>query len=353
MIYFVNDYSEGAHQRILDRLVQTNLEPQSGYGFDSYSESAKKKIRNACDAPKADVFFLSGGTQTNAVVISALLQSYEGVVSADSGHINAHEAGAIEYTGHKVMSLPSHLGKIDADELAAFLKTYAEDGNREHMVSPGMVYISHPTEYGTIYSKSELARLSEICRKYEIPLYMDGARLGTGLTAPGADLELADISRYCDAFYIGGTKNGALMGEAMVLVNPELHPHFFRVMKQKGSVLAKGFLLGVQFEVLFKDGLYWENACWANCMAAKLKNGLTEMGFEFFVDSPTNQIFPIIPNKLMPAMELLCKHEVWCKGENDCTVIRLVTSFATKEKDVDGFLAHIKTLLACLEEQEK
>ena len=343
---FKNDYSEGAHQKVLDAISNINLEGNVGYGSDPHCELAAAMIRVMCECPNAAVHFFIGGTSANYTTIAAMLRAHEAVISADTGHINVHEGGAVEGAGHKILPCNSPDGKICPADVERWVELCADTA----MVLPRMVYISNSTEIGTIYYKAELEALSECCKKHGLYLFLDGARLGAALTAPGADLTLPDLTRLCDAFYIGGTKNGALMGEAMVLVNPELHPHFFRVMKQKGAVLAKGFLLGVQFEALFKDGLYWENACWANCMAAKLKNGLAELGFEFYVDSPTNQIFPIIPNKLMPAMELLCKHEVWCKGENDCTVIRLVTSFATKEKDVDGFLAHIKALLSCLEE---
>lgn len=349
MFNFKNDYSEGAHQKVLDAIAAINLEGNVGYGADPYCERAANMIREKFGCPDAAVHFFIGGTSANYTTIAAALRAHEAVIAADTGHINVHEGGAVEGAGHKILPCPSPDGKIRPEDVEHWVELCADTA----MVLPKMVYISNSTEVGTIYYKAELKALSECCKRHGLYLFLDGARLGTGLTAPGADLDLPDLAKYCDAFYIGGTKNGALMGEAMVLVNPELHPHFFRVMKQKGAVLAKGFLLGVQFEALFKDGLYWENACWANCMAVKLKNGLSEMGFSFFIDSPTNQIFPIIPNKLMPAIELLCKHEVWCEGENDCTVIRLVTSFATKEKDVDGFLAHMKALIACLEEENK
>lgn len=349
MFNFKNDYSEGAHQKVLDAIAAINLEGNVGYGCDPYCERAAAMIRSICECPDAAVHFFIGGTSANYTTIAAMLRAHEAVISADTGHINVHEGGAVEGTGHKILPCPSADGKIRPADVEYWVELCADTA----MVLPRMVYISNSTEVGTIYYKAELEALSDCCKKHGLYLFLDGARLGTGLTAPGADLTMPDLARLCDAFYIGGTKNGALMGEAMVLVNPELQPYFFRVMKQKGAVLAKGYLLGVQFEALLKNGLYWENACWANCMAAKLKNGLQELGIEFFIDSPTNQIFPIIPNKLMPAMELLCKYEVWGKAENDCTVIRLVTSFATKEKTVDDFLAHLKALCACIEEKEK
>lgn len=349
MYNFRNDYSEGAHSQVLQALQDINMEGNVGYGADPHCKRAAAMIRELCECPDAAVHFFVGGTSANFTAIAAFLRPHEAVIAADTGHINVHEGGAVEGTGHKILPCPSRDGKVTPADVEHWVELSADTA----MVLPRMVYISNATEVGTIYSKAELEELSACCRKHGLYLFLDGARLGTGLTAPSADLTLPDLARLCDAFYIGGTKNGALMGEAMVLVNPALQPHFFRIMKQKGAVLAKGFLLGVQFEALLKDGLYWKNACWANCMAAKLKNGLLEMGFSFFVDSPTNQIFPIIPNKLMPAMEILCHFEVWGKGENDCTVIRLVTSFATQEKDVDGFLAHLKALCTCLKEKEQ
>lgn len=347
MYNFKNDYSEGAHEKVLQAISQINLEGNVGYGADPYCERAANMIRSMFECSDAAVHFFIGGTSANFTAIAAFLRPHEAVIAADTGHINVHEGGAVEGTGHKILACTSTDGKVRPEEVERWVELSADTA----MVLPRMVYISNATEVGTIYSKAELEALSACCKKHDLYLFLDGARLGTGLTAPGADLELADLSRFCDAFYIGGTKNGALMGEAMVLVNPELQPHFFRVMKQKGAVLAKGYLLGVQFEALFKDGLYWQNASWANCMAAKLKAGLQEIGFTFYVDSPTNQLFPIIPNKLMPAIQMLCNHEVWCKLENDCTVIRLVTSFATKERDVDEFVAYLKTLRECINEK--
>lgn len=348
MFNFRNDYSEGAHESVLQAIADINLEGNVGYGADIYCESAAALIRSQFNCPDAAVHFFIGGTSANFTAIAAFLRPHEAVIAADTGHINVHEGGAVEGTGHKILSCPSADGKVRPGDVEKWVEQCADTA----MVLPRMVYISNSTEVGTIYSKAELEALADCCKKNGLYLFLDGARLGTGLTAPGADLTPADLSRCCDAFYIGGTKNGALMGEAMVLVNPALQPHFFRVMKQKGAVLAKGYLLGVQFEALMKDGLYWKNACWANCMAAKLRSGLQDLGFSFFVDSPTNQIFPVIPNHLMPAIELLCSYETWCKLDNDCTVIRLVTSFATEEKTVDRFLAHLKAIRLCIEENE-
>lgn len=349
MYNFKNDYSEGAHERVLQAIAKINLEGNVGYGSDPYCAQASDMIRELFQCPDAAVHFFIGGTSANFTAIAAFLRPHEAVIAADTGHINVHEGGAVEGTGHKILPCPSADGKVRPQDVERWVELCADTA----MVLPRMVYISNATEVGTIYYKAELEALSACCKKHGLYLFLDGARLGTGLTAPGADLELADLSRLCDAFYIGGTKNGALMGEAMVLVNPDLQPHFFRVMKQKGAVLAKGYLLGVQFRELLQDGLYWKNASWANCMAARLKAGLAELGFEFFVDSPTNQIFPIIPNKWMPAMEMLCTHEVWARPDKDCTVIRLVTSFATEEKTVNDFLLHLKALKECVDEQEQ
>lgn len=346
MYNFRNDYSEGAHQKVLDAISAINLEGNAGYGLDPYCERAADLIREKFACPDAAIHFFIGGTSANYTTIAAALRTHEAVISANTGHLNVHEGGAMEAAGHKILPCVGAEGKVRPEDV----EYWVDQCSDTFMVLPKLVYISNATEIGTIYYKAELEALSACCKKHGLYLFMDGARLGTGLTAPGADLDLADLAKYCDAFYIGGTKNGALMGEAMVLVNPELHPHFFRVMKQKGSVLAKGFLLGAQFEALFKDGLYWENACWANCMAAKLKNGLTEMGFSFFADSPTNQIFPIVQNSLLPALDLLCTYEVWCKYDEESTVVRFVTSFATEEKAVDGLLAHLKALMECLKE---
>ena len=253
MLSFNSDYLEGAHPKILERLVQTNMLKTPGYGTDDICESAREKIRAACEAPDAEIHFLSGGTQTNAIVIAALLKSYEGVISAKSGHINVHETGAIEHTGHKVLELPSHDGKISAYELSDSLKTFYEDENHSHMVFPGMVYISHPTEYGTLYTREELTAISEVCHKYKIPLYLDGARLGYGLMSSSTDVTLPLLAKLCDTFYIGGTKVGALCGEAVVFPRHNAPAHFMTIVKQHGALLAKGRLLGIQFDTLFRD----------------------------------------------------------------------------------------------------
>ena len=255
MFSFENDYVEGAHEAILKRLWETNYEKLSGYGSDPYCQSAREKIKAACQCPDAEVYFLVGGTQTNATVIDSLLQPYEGVVAAVSGHVSTHESGAIEYTGHKVLTLPEHQGKIDAGELEKLLSAFWSDANHEHMVFPGMVYISHPTEFGTLYSQAELRAISSVCRQYDIPLYMDGARLGYGLMSRETDVTLPMVAEYCDAFYIGGTKVGALCGEAVVFSRWKAPKYFLTRMKQHGALLAKGRVLGIQFDTLFTDDL--------------------------------------------------------------------------------------------------
>lgn len=335
MISFESDYIQGAHEKILKRLAEINMEPQTGYGCDTYCESARQKIRNACECPKADVFFLVGGTQTNAVVIDSVLQSYEGVVAASTGHISVHEAGAVEFTGHKVLELPQHQGKLDAGEVDAYLNAFWQDGNHEHMVFPGMVYISHPTEFGTLYTKEELSALSSVCRKYEIPLYMDGARLGYGLAAEGTDVTLPLIAQYCDIFYIGGTKVGAFFGEAVVFTK-KAPKHFMTSVKQHGALLAKGWLLGVQFDTLFTDGLYLTIGRHAIHMAECLKAIFREKGYEFYLESPTNQQFITLENHKMAELKQHIAFSFWENADENHTVVRFVTSWATSESDMEA-----------------
>ena len=290
MLYFENDYCEGAHPAILQKLTETNFEKVPGYGTDPYCASAREKIRAACACPDADVTFISGGTQTNAIVIASMLQRWQGVLAAATGHVAAHEAGAIEYTGHKVISLPAHEGKVSAADVRDWCATFYADANHDHMVFPGMVYISHPSEYGTLYTKQELEDLHTVCQEYRMPLFLDGARLGYGLMAEGTDVTLADIARLTDVFYIGGTKVGALCGEAVVF--PHGAPaHFMTMVKQQGALLAKGRLLGIQFDVLFTDDLYTKISKNAIDTANALKKGLAAKGYRFFMDSPTNQVF--------------------------------------------------------------
>lgn len=337
MFFFENDYCEGAHEAILKRLAETNMEKVPGYGRDFYCNQAKEKIKEACGCPNGEVYFLVGGTQTNSVVIASMLNRYEGVLSAVTGHVNSHEAGAIEFTGHKVLPLPQKDGKISAADLKAYLETYYADGSFDHMVFPGMVYISHPTEYGTLYTRQELADISQVCRKYEIPLFMDGARLGYGLAAD-TDVTLKDIAEYTDVFYIGGTKVGALCGEAVVF--PEKAPkHFFTMIKQQGALLAKGRLLGIQFDTLFTDNLYLEISKNAIDTAAKLKKALKEKDYKLFIDSPTNQIFVILENAKMEELGKKVRFSFWEKYDEIHTVVRFATSWATKMEDIEALIA--------------
>jgi threonine aldolase len=335
MISFESDYTTGAHPDILKRLTETNYEFLSGYGTDHYCESAREKIRIACDCKDADVHLLVGGTQTNALVISAMLHDYEGVIAADTGHVSVHEAGAIEYTGHKVLTLPHHEGKLMAGDLKEYLERFYDDGNHEHMVFPGMVYISYPTENGTIYSREELEQIYDICRQYEIPLFIDGARLGYGLMSSEADMTLADIARLCDVFYIGGTKVGALCGEAVVFTKNNTPKHFTTVIKQHGALLAKGRLLGIQFDTLFTDDLYWELSRHAIGMADKLKSVLREKGYSFAWETPTNQQFVILENNKMKELRKKVAFSFWEKYDESHTVVRFATSWSTTEKDIE------------------
>lgn len=331
-IYFESDYTTGAHPNILKRLTETNYEFLSGYGTDHYCESAREKIRIACDCKDADVHLLVGGTQTNALVISAMLHDYEGVIAADTGHVSVHEAGAIEYTGHKVLTLPHHEGKLMAGDLKEYLERFYDDGNHEHMVFPGMVYISYPTENGTIYSREELEQIYDICRQYEIPLFIDGARLGYGLMSGEADMTLADIARLCDVFYIGGTKVGALCGEAVVFTKNNTPKHFTTVIKQHGALLAKGRLLGIQFDTLFTDDLYWELSRQAIGMADKLKSVLREKGYSFAWETPTNQQFVILENNKMKELREKVAFSFWEKYDESHTVVRFATSWSTTDR---------------------
>ena len=335
MQYFDSDYMEGAHPSILKRLLETNMEKTPGYGSDPYCDMAKEKIRKACNSPDADVHFLVGGTQTNATVIKALLRTYEGVLAAETGHIQAHEAGAIEAGGHKILTLPQKEGKISAETVSSYIDTYNADDTRSHMVKPGMVYISHPTEYGAVYSKEELEKLSAACRKYNIPLYMDGARLGYGLMARDTDVTLEIIAKNCDAFYIGGTKVGALFGEALVFTRPNLVENFFTIMKQQGALLAKGRMLGLQFDTLFSDDLYFNISRHAIDMAEKLKKAFEKKGYEFFYRSPTNQIFIILENERMKQLRETVSFSFWEIADENHTVVRFATSWATRESDID------------------
>lgn len=334
MLYFDSDYMAGAHPEVMRRLQDTNLEMTVGYGLDGYCSQARDLIRYACRTPNALVHFLVGGTQTNATVIDALLRRHEGVLAADTGHVNVHESGAIEHSGHKVLALPSHDGKVSAEDVESYITTFYADDTYEHMVAPGMLYITQPTELGTMYSLAELQRLSDVCHAHGIPLYLDGARLAYALASPAADFTLPDIARLCDVFYIGGTKCGAMFGEAVVAPDPERLPHFFPLVKQHGALLAKGRLLGIQFSTLFTDDLYAKIARKAVDQALQIRRIFEEKGYKTAIDSQTNQQFFILPNELIDNLLKEISFEYWGpRGESESTV-RFVTSWATPENAV-------------------
>ncbi len=339
---FSCDYMEGAHPQILKRLMETNLVKTPGYGLDDYSKSAKEKIRDACKAPDAEVFFLVGGTQTNVTMIDAILKSYEGVIAADTGHVSVHEAGAIEFGGHKVLTLPHHNGKINVRQIETLLDDYQNDANRDHMVMPGMVYLSHPTEYGTLYSQAELREISALCRSRNIPLYLDGARLAYALACPQNEITLADIAELCDAFYIGGTKCGALFGEAVVIPKAGWLPHLFTIIKQHGALLAKGRMLGIQFDELFTDYLYGRVGVPAIQAADRIRKILIQNGYTLCFDSPTNQVFCIIENTEMEQLAEKVEFGFWEKYDDSHTIIRFATSWATKMEDVEALCTVLK-----------
>ena len=335
---FASDYMEGAHPAIMARLTDTNLLKSQGYGLDSFSQSARDKIRAACGCPNAEVHFLVGGTQTNATVIDAVLKSYQGVIAADSGHISAHEAGAIEFGGHKVLTLPHKLGKITAADIQALLSNYQNDANHDHMVMPGMVYLSQPTEYGTLYSLRELRSISGVCRKNGLPLYLDGARLAYALACPQNDVTLHDLADLCDVFYIGGTKCGALFGEAVVIPQKNFIPQFFTIMKQHGALLAKGRLLGLQFDVLFTDDLYQRIGVPAMIAAEKIRNTLLHRGYQLCFESPTNQLFIVLENTRMTELAKKVEFGFWEKIDDTHSIVRFCTSWATNGVDVDNLI---------------
>lgn len=334
MISFESDYIAGAHPKVLERLAETNMELLAGYGEDKYCQMAEEKIKKACNRPDAKVHFLVGGTQTNQVVISSMLADYEGVIAATSGHISVHEGGAIEFTGHKVLALEGNNGKLNPSDIDKYITTFHADGNHEHMVFPGMVYISHPTEYGTLYSKNELTAISNVCRKHNIPLFLDGARLGYGLASRQTDVSLPDIAELCDVFYIGGTKVGALCGEAVVFTHNNAPKHFITKMKQRGALLAKGRLLGIQFDTLFTNDLYMEISRHTIKMAEKLKSLLKEKGYRFYMESPTNQQFIILHNEQMSKLVQNVCFSFWEKYDDSHTIVRFATSWSTTEDDL-------------------
>ena len=339
MQYFNSDYMEGAHPLILQKLLDTNMEKSPGYGSDRYCASAKEKIREACGCPNAEVHFLLGGTQTNATVIQSLLRPYQGVIAPDTGHISLHEAGAIEAGGHKILTLPQTEGKISAAAVKKYIHSFYNDPNHSHMVYPGMVFISHPTEYGTLYTKAELEALSAVCKEFGIPLFLDGARLGYGLMAKGTDVTLAVIANACDVFYIGGTKVGALFGEAVVFPTPNLVEHFFTFVKQQGALLAKGWLLGLQFDTLFTDSLYLKIAAHAIDMADRLRAGFAQKGYVFFFETPTNQLFIVLENEKMKQLAESVSFSFWEALDDTHTVVRFATSWATRLQDIEQLIA--------------
>ena len=344
MIRFESDYAEGAHPRILENLILSNEEQTPGYGVDFYCDRARQLIKNLCQKDDCDVHFLVGGTQTNLIVISSILRPYQGVISAISGHINTHETGAIEATGHKVLAVESEDGKITAAQVKAVCDQHHQDAGRVHKVQPGMVYISQPTEYGTLYSLEELTNLSRVCKEYHLPLFVDGARLGYGMVSQINDVWMSDLANLCDVFYIGGTKIGALFGEAVVISNDAYKQGFRYNIKQRGGLLAKGRLLGLQFETLFEDNLYFEMSLHAVKLSMQLRQAFTEKGFELLYDSYTNQQFPILPNDVLEKLSKKYSFTYWKASDELHSAVRLCTSWATKEEYVEQLVADIKAL---------
>ena len=341
MIHFNSDYTAGAHQEVMDALVRTNMEHTVGYGNDGYTAEARDMIREAVGAPDAEVMFLVGGTQTNATAIDGILRRHEGVLAAASGHIAVHESGAIEASGHKVLTLPEREGKVCSEDVERFIKEFYADETYQHMVAPGMLYISQPTEFGTIYSLEELKALSEVCHRHNIPLYIDGARMAYGLKAEGADFTLRDIARLADVFYIGGTKCGTLFGEALVVTNRELLKNLFPLVKQHGALLAKGRLLGVQFGALFRDGLYERIGKEAVRLALRIREAFRKAGYKVVIESPTNQQFFQLPNDVIDRLRESIAFDYWGpRGERE-SVVRFVTSWSTTEQDVEMLIAEV------------
>lgn len=342
MIRFNSDYTEGCHPAILERLAETNMEQTAGYGMDEYCKEAAELIKEACKAPDADIHFLVGGTQTNVTVISAALKHYQGVITAGTGHINVHETGALEACGHKCLVLPSEDGKLTAEQIDTYTKAHFSDGSAEHTVQPKMVYISNPTELGTIYKKAELEGIYQVCKKHGLYLFLDGARIGYGLMCRESDLTLPDIAENTDVFYIGGTKVGALFGEAVVITNPELKVDFRYNIKQHGGMLAKGRLLGIQFATLFQENRYFEISAHAARLAEKLKDELTDLGIRFYVDSPSNQQFPILPDDVLAGLSEKYAFEFQAKVDETHSAVRFCTCWATKEENVDALIEDIR-----------
>ena len=342
MIRFYCDYAEGAHPAILEKLAQTNLEQTEGYGEDHFCQEARVRIQTLCEAPQADVHFLVGGTQANLTVIAATLRPHEGVIATDTAHISSHETGSIEATGHKVLTVPNEDGKLTAAQVEAYWAAHQADETKEHTVKPGMVYISNPTELGTLYTLEELEALSAVCRSHGLPLYLDGARLGYGLAAEDNTLTLPDLARLCDVFYIGGTKQGALFGEAVVILQPRLKEDFRYLIKQRGGMLAKGRLLGIQFLTLFEDGLYLRLARHADELADLLREGLEKAGCPLLVHSRTNLIFPVLPDKAIEKLKEKYSFSHYQRVDENHCAVRFCTSWATKREYVEALVADLQ-----------
>ncbi len=345
MISFMNDYSEGAHPRIMEALNRTNLEQTVGYGMDEYCAEAANLIRQRIGCPDAAVHFMVGGTPTNVTVIAAALRPYQGAIAASTGHIAVHESGAVEGTGHKVLTIPTENGKITAEQIERLIRAHFDSETHEHEVQPGIVYISQPTELGTLYSKAELSGISKVCRKFHIPLYVDGARLAAALASEQNDVSIEDLARLTDIFYIGGTKMGCLIGEALVINDPRIDDDFRYMIKRQCGLLAKGRLLGIQFAELFRDGLYEEIGRDTMAQAVRLREGLKALGCEFLADSPTNQIFPILSDELIAELREKYRFELWGRVDRTHSAVRFVTSWATKPENVDALLRDVEALM--------
>ena len=341
MLSFESDYNNGAHPKILEKLVETNDFQSLTYGFDEWSESARNKIRSAAGAPDADIYFLTGGTQTNMTVIDGCLQSYEAVIAVETGHVSIHEASAIEFTGHKVIALPHHNGKMKPEDLNKYMEWFISDQSREHLAQPGMVYITYPTELGTVYPKGEIEEIYEICKRYALKLFIDGARLGYGLMVEGSEITLPWLSTHCDVFYIGGTKVGALCGEAVVFPRGNAPKHFFNIIKRHGALSAKGRTIGVQFDALFTDNLYFNIAKHAITMAMRLRKTLQSKGYKFFIDSPSNQQFVVLPNDKVKQLGEKVEFTVWEPYDDNSKVCRFVTSWATTEEQMSELESYL------------
>ena len=338
-LYFASDYAKGAHPAIMKRMADTNMLETAGYGTDEICASAKNRIREACGCRDAVVEFLIGGTQTNALMIDAILRSYQGVIAAQTGHISVHEAGAVEFGGHKVLTVSQQLGKLSPKVVEQYLEDYYRDENHEHMVMPGMIYLSQPTEYGTLYTREELQAFRNLCDKYEMSLYVDGARLAYALACPENDVTLKDLAQLCDAFYIGGTKCGALFGEAVVIPDPGFIPHLFTIIKQHGALLAKGRLLGIQFDELFRDDMYLRIGKSAVTAADRIQKALKEKGYRLYFESPTNQVFCVMENGALERFGELVEYGFWEKYDEDHTVIRLAADWGTTESDIAALIS--------------